>query len=180
MAGMNVASSADVRAVNRELPLVPFIDFLLCLVAFLLVTAVWSASSRMNADSRIPGPSGSDAPDVRRLHVELHGDSFRLVWRLGSTVLESVKVPRRALRTADGSVRFPDLGHALAAEWRSFGTHKAPGDARQDEAVLHTGNAVEYGDLVGVLDAIAGIERPLGAAGAAAKVPAFRVSFAVD
>lgn len=28
------------RETNQELPLVPFIDFLLCLVSFLLITAV--------------------------------------------------------------------------------------------------------------------------------------------
>ena len=41
MATLDIATAAERRTVNRELPLVPFIDFLLCIVAFLLVTSGW-------------------------------------------------------------------------------------------------------------------------------------------
>lgn len=180
MAGMNVASQGEGRELNRELPLVPFIDFLLCLVAFLLVTAVWSLSARMDADVRVPGPAGSEPSTTKRLHVELRGESFRLVWRQGSTVVESVDVPRRATLTATGDARFPDLGRAIADQWRTLGVHQAPTDPKSDEAVVHAGNAVEYGELVGVLDAIASAERGVSVAGGTARVPAFHVSFAVD
>ncbi len=57
MAGIDVGGGhGGKRATNHEHPLIPFIDFLLCLVAFLLVTAVWSQMARINADARVPGP----------------------------------------------------------------------------------------------------------------------------
>ena len=40
------------RATNHELPLVPFIDFLLCLVSFLLITAVWSQMAPCSTSRR--------------------------------------------------------------------------------------------------------------------------------
>ena len=60
MAGIDVGGGHGRRSVNQELPLVPFIDFLLCLVMFLLVTAVWSQMARLNADAQVPGPPNPD------------------------------------------------------------------------------------------------------------------------
>ena len=49
MAGIDVGGGhGGKRSTNHEIPLIPFIDFLLCLVAFLLVTAVWSQMARIN------------------------------------------------------------------------------------------------------------------------------------
>ena len=62
MAGIDVGGHGGKRATNHEIPLIPFIDFLLCLVAFLLVTAVWSQMARINADARVPGPPQQDEP----------------------------------------------------------------------------------------------------------------------
>jgi len=48
MAGIDTGGGhGGKRATNHEIPLIPFIDFLLCLVAFLLVTAVWSQMARI-------------------------------------------------------------------------------------------------------------------------------------
>lgn len=46
------------RARSFELPLVPFIDLLLCCVMFLLVSAVWNRVASMDAEE----PLSSDAP----------------------------------------------------------------------------------------------------------------------
>lgn len=180
MAGIDVRSRSDGRELNHELPLVPFIDFLLCLVAFLLVTAVWSLSARMAADAQVPGPLGTEATAARRLHVEVRRDTFHLVWRLGSTVIDTVDVPRHPVRNRDGDVRYPELARTIAEVWRSGGSHKAPTDLRQDEAVLHTGDALEFGEIVGVLDAFAATERSAASRDVTTSIPAFRVSFAVD
>ena len=42
MAGISVSSGGGKRAVDHEIPLVPFIDLLLCCIMFLLVAAVWN------------------------------------------------------------------------------------------------------------------------------------------
>src|SRR5690606_5517708 len=50
------------RAVNQELPLVPFIDFLLCLVLFLL--ASFSASGELPIDKNVKLPNAQNAEDM--------------------------------------------------------------------------------------------------------------------
>jgi biopolymer transport protein ExbD len=43
------------KSVDHSIPLVPFIDLLLCCVMFLLVTAVWNQLARLNANQQQPG-----------------------------------------------------------------------------------------------------------------------------
>lgn len=51
------------KSVDHSIPLVPFIDLLLCCVMFLLVTAVWNQLARINANQQQPGqPSTPDTP----------------------------------------------------------------------------------------------------------------------
>jgi len=70
MAGIDVGGGhGGKRATNHEIPLIPFIDFLLCLVAFLLVTAVWSQMARINADARVPGPPKDEPPEEMKKQI---------------------------------------------------------------------------------------------------------------
>ncbi|HVW28949.1 MAG TPA: biopolymer transporter ExbD [Polyangiaceae bacterium] len=50
------------RAVNAELPLVPFIDFLLCIVLFLL--ASFSATGELPVDKNVKLPSAQNVDDM--------------------------------------------------------------------------------------------------------------------
>jgi len=50
------------RSVNQELPLVPFIDFLLCIVLFLL--ASFSASGELPVDKNVKLPSAMNVADM--------------------------------------------------------------------------------------------------------------------
>jgi len=50
------------RAVNAELPLVPFIDFLLCIVLFLL--ASFSATGELPVDKNVKLPSAQNVMDM--------------------------------------------------------------------------------------------------------------------
>src|SRR5512147_1138641 len=104
MAGIDTGGGhGGKRPVNMELPLIPFIDFLLCLVAFLLVTAVWSQMARINADARVPGPprpedQEQEPPKEKDLHVEMRGEhKFQLVWKEGSTVVNTIDVVRKSV-----------------------------------------------------------------------------------
>jgi len=58
MAGVNVESGGKGgrRAVDSEINMIPMIDLLVCAISFLLITAVWSHMSRINADAQVPGP----------------------------------------------------------------------------------------------------------------------------
>jgi hypothetical protein len=66
MATIDVGGRSSRRELNRELTLVPFIDFLLCIVAFLLVTAVWSQMARLEAQANVPGGAWTPFTRVRR------------------------------------------------------------------------------------------------------------------
>ena len=43
------------KPLNAELNLVPYIDLLTCMVAFLLITAVWTQLARLKVDQRGEG-----------------------------------------------------------------------------------------------------------------------------
>jgi biopolymer transport protein ExbD len=169
------------RALDLEIQLVPFIDFLLCLVAFLLVTAVWSQMARLDADARVPGKP-DDTVDVskeRKLHVEMRSaDHFRLIWKAGDTVMNTTDVPKKAVIVGtQGDFRYPDLAQAIEREWTASGSHRLSSDPKLDQAVLHTDNSTPFNELVAVMDALYTPKR--GSSGPR-PVPAFNVSFAVD
>ena len=46
------------KSLNAELNLVPYIDLLTCMVAFLLITAVWTQLARLNASQKGQGQAG--------------------------------------------------------------------------------------------------------------------------
>ncbi len=178
MATISTGGAQGRRSVNSELPLVPFIDFLLCLVAFLLVTAVWSQMARLETTAKVPGQVTTPTEPVKQLHVRVKDSSFELVWKRGDTVLVTSQVVRRAEKRADGSVGYPELAQRLSAEWQSNGEHKGAMDGQRDIAVLHSPNNMEFGDLAGIIDAIHAPSRSFGPQ--QEKVAAFSVAFAAD
>lgn len=186
MAGIDVGGHGGKRATNHELPLIPFIDFLMCLVAFLLVTAVWSQMARINADARVPGPPRPEEPvepkKERQLHVEMKGESkFQLVWKEGNTVINTIDIERKAVPVGvGGDVTFPDLAKKISEEWTANGSHRAATDTKLDQAVLHTDNSTPFHDVVAVIDAIYEPKREFNGGGKTEKVPAFNVTFAVN
>ncbi|HVW26786.1 MAG TPA: biopolymer transporter ExbD [Polyangiaceae bacterium] len=168
------------RELNHELPLVPFIDFLLCIVAFLLVTAVWSQMARLDANAKVPTNTGeAPAEPTPELHVDMRPhDKFVLTWRQGGTVLAQEETPRvRSPAAEGGGVRYPELSRRLETSWATRGVHRAPADLRRDRAVLHASNDAAFEEIVGAMDAIAGVRRAAANGRGAA---AFDVVFAAD
>jgi len=142
MAGIDVGGGhGGRRSVNQELPLVPFIDFLLCLVMFLLVTAVWSQMARLNADAQVPGPPQDTPPDdvkkEKTLHVEMKGDRvFQLVWKEGTTVVNTIEVPKKQVAFGENEYTYPDLAKKVEDEWKQNGGHRGATDTKFDQAIL--------------------------------------------
>lgn len=62
------------KSVDSEIPLVPFIDLLLCCIMFLLVTAVWNQLARIDANQQAPGAESLDEqpPEEPKLKLILH------------------------------------------------------------------------------------------------------------
>ena len=69
------------KPLNADLNLVPYIDLLTCMVAFLLITAVWSQLARLEAHQKGQGQAGEDTPPekVFKLVVLVNDSGFNLV-----------------------------------------------------------------------------------------------------
>lgn len=186
MAGIDVGGK-DKRSFDHSLPLVPFIDFLLCLISFLLITAVWSQMARLNADARVPGRSESPPQDAkeRTLHVEVKatslGQGFALVWKEGSRVLETRDVPVDVSSNA-GPPTYPKLAEAINLAWaQNPGRHFAPSDPRLDQIVLHTENSTPFEHVVAIIDAANHTQRAWRTpTGQEVQRPALNLTFAVN
>jgi hypothetical protein len=155
MAGISVGGGKHGRrALDHSLPLVPFIDFMICLVAFLIVTAVWTQLSRINATGLAPGGAiGPTTGPQKELHVVASAQGFDLRWQQGQTVLEAQHVARVPLQTGV-DLRFPALTEAITKEWQALGQHRAASDPKLDRAVLHVPNSLPFSEIVAMLDSL--------------------------
>jgi biopolymer transport protein ExbD len=199
MGGVNVGGGGNGgrRSLDTEINMIPMIDLLMVTISFLLITAVWVQSSRIDANANVPGPvsetppctdaAGSPCKPEARLHVQSSDPSkFVLVWKEGQTVVRTAEVPREASRTKVGKdgktiVTFPALATRIAEEWKAAGVHRDPTDRKFDQAVVHAANDMPYGEIVAVMDAVAQPKRSIGTSpGHAAQTAAFEMTFATD
>jgi biopolymer transport protein ExbD len=186
MAGISVdGSSGGRRSLDSELNMVPMIDLLMVTISFLLITAVWSHSARLDASAKVPGQivddgSPKDAEEAS-LHVRSNEDgNFLLEWKQGKTVLSFKEVPRKeSVSVVKGKriVRFAELEKEIAAEWGAHGVHREASDPKTDRAVLHANNDAQYSTMVAMLDAMGTPERQLKSG---VHVPAFATVLATD
>ena len=199
MGGVNVdgGGKGGRRSVDTEINMIPMIDLLMVTISFLLITAVWVQSSRIDANANVPGQatdvppctdaSGAPCKPEARLHVQSTDPSkFVLVWKEGATVVRTAEVPREASRTKIGKdgrtiVAFPALAARINEEWKAAGVHRDPTDRKFDKAVVHAGNDMPYGEIVAVMDAVSQPKRAIGTTpGHAAQTAAFEMTFATD
>jgi biopolymer transport protein ExbD len=69
------------KPLNADLNLVPYIDLLTCMVAFLLITAVWSQLARLSVQQKGQGQAGEDTPPekVFKLVIVVNSEGYNLV-----------------------------------------------------------------------------------------------------
>ena len=69
------------KPLNAELNLVPYIDLLTCMVAFLLITAVWTQLARLSASQKGQGQAGEETPPEQQVKivVVVNQEGFNLV-----------------------------------------------------------------------------------------------------
>jgi biopolymer transport protein ExbD len=83
------------KSVNSEIPLIPFIDLLLCCVMFLLVTAVWNQLARLNANQQQAGQQSQvDQLDQEKIRVVLQVQAVGYV--IASTAGDRLEIPKVA------------------------------------------------------------------------------------
>lgn len=92
MGGVNVDSGGHggKKNVDSEIPLIPFIDLLLCCIMFLLVTAVWNKLARLDANQQQPGreaPMDAEPPEERiRLFLQIKNTGYVLAATDGTNI----------------------------------------------------------------------------------------------
>src|ERR1700690_4195087 len=190
MAGaVAVGGSGGRKSLDSEINMIPMIDLLMVTISFLLITAVWTHMSRVEADAQVPGPPRPDVEQEKvepekQLHVMMQSeDKFVLVWKQGQTTVDSIDVPRKDVVTQQGAVevvRFPALAAKCETEGRAKGQHSNPTDKKLDQAILHTDNKTEFKYIIGVIDAIYQVHREMQLGGKTEKLPAFNITFAVN
>jgi biopolymer transport protein ExbD len=57
------------KPLNADLNLVPYIDLLTCMVAFLLITAAWTQLARLEARQKGKGEAGEDTPPPPQVNI---------------------------------------------------------------------------------------------------------------
>src|SRR5258708_29220919 len=98
------------KSLDSEINMIPMIDLLMVTISFLLITAVWTHMSRINADAQVPGPPRPDVEQEKiepekQLHVMMQGDEkFVLVWKQGSRTVDSVDGMRKDVVQQEGAV----------------------------------------------------------------------------
>ncbi len=177
------------KSLDSEINMIPMIDLLMVTISFLLITAVWTHRSRINADAQVPGPPRPDVEQEKvepekQLHVMMQSeDKFVLVWKQGSTTVDSIDVPRKDAPITEGNIkvfRYPDLAAKIESEWKAKGQHSNPTDRKLDQAILHTDNKTEFKYIIGVIDAIYQTHRDMNLGTKTEKMPAFNITFAVN
>jgi biopolymer transport protein TolR len=123
------------KPTNVELNLVPFIDMMSCLVAFLLITAVWTNIGQLDVRGGGRPPSDVDRAPPRTLSVLVAADSL---W-LGSSDGDRVR-----LVTPAGDRDWGGLARALV------------GVRPEDTVEVGGEDRVVYGDLVAAIDVVSG------------------------
>jgi biopolymer transport protein ExbD len=191
MGGVDVGGGGGKKrkSLDSEINMIPMIDLLMVTISFLLITAVWTHMARINADAQVPGPPRPDVEQEKvepekQLHVMMQAeDKFVLVWKQGSTTVDSIDVLRKDVVQQEGAVqvvRFPDLAAKIETEWKAKGQHSNATDKKLDQAILHTDNKTEFKYIIGVIDAIYQTHRDLQLGGKTEKLPAFNITFAVN
>jgi biopolymer transport protein ExbD len=94
MGGISVGGGhGGKKSVDSEIPLVPFIDLLLCCVMFLLVTAVWNQLARLNANQQQPGQQApNEPPPEEKIKVILQVSATGFV--ISSTAGDRIEIPK--------------------------------------------------------------------------------------
>lgn len=92
------------KAVDADIPLIPFIDLLLCCVMFLLVTAVWNRLASVPANQDVPSPNAVDVvpPDAVSLYLQVTHEGYTLASSAGDHVdipMNAGVYDQEALRT---------------------------------------------------------------------------------
>lgn len=139
------------RKQGVALNLTPFIDFLSCILAFLMITAVWTEVSALNLEQSVnenPAPVVTDRPLPLTIRIHDRGmDVFRNAENL-------LQIPLK-----DGHQDREALTHVLSQDRSVYPT--------ENMVIINVQDGIPYGDAMSVLDTtnLYGYSSPLMAGG---------------
>ena len=131
------------KALDSEVPLIPFIDLLLCCIMFLLVTAVWNQLARLNANQQQPGqqaPQDQPPPEERvKLILQVQNTGY---------VIAS---------TAGDRITIPKTGDAFdTEELRNKLIERHRLEPNRRDLIVAPEDGVQYADVVEAMDIVVG------------------------
>jgi biopolymer transport protein ExbD len=140
MATIDLGSGDSRRKnVDANIPLIPFIDLLLCCVMFLLVTAVWNQLASHDVVQSVPGGSADAAPpDALKLVLQVNAGGYVL----SSTAGDRFEIPKAGDR------------YDRAALCDRLKIYRASDPNRRD-LTLNADDGVVYEAIVQAMDAAA-------------------------
>jgi biopolymer transport protein ExbD len=143
MGGISVGGGhGGKKNVDSEIPLVPFIDLLLCCVMFLLVTAVWNQLAKLNANQQQPGQQApNEPPPEEKVKVILQVQASGFV--LASTAGDRIEVPK-----SGDQYDMEGLREKLQERKRL--------DPNRKDLVVAPEDGVRYEDVVASMDMVVG------------------------
>jgi len=131
------------KSMNAELNLVPFIDFLSCLIAFLMITAVWSEIAALDQEQAVSNsntpPEQTDKEPVPPLVVHISKDRVRAERKKD----DPNNPPIELAKVGDKQ----DL--TKLREWLEKDKSTYP---EEPMITIYTEDGVPYSDMMGVLD----------------------------
>ena len=129
------------KPLSAELNLVPYIDLLTCMVAFLLITAVWTQLARLEVQQRGQGEADSQAVvETLRIAVAVHDGGFNLV--VGS---DQKPIPLKP-DGAGGVLDYARLGDELRAVKRQY--------PDKSDIQIRSSDAMVFDKLVKTMDVV--------------------------
>lgn len=131
------------KSVDSEIPLVPFIDLLLCCIMFLLVTAVWNKLARLEMNQQQPGRQGQiDQQQEERVRfiLQITNQGYRLSAQDGTELPLIEKVGDRF-----------DL-----AGLREKLRERRQQDPNRRDIIITPEDGVIYADVVAAMDIVVG------------------------
>ncbi len=139
------------KAVDADIPLIPFIDLLLCCVMFLLVTAVWNRLASVDVSQQVPSenaPADTPPPEISYYLQVTHAG-----YTLASTAGDRIDIPlngetydRETLRTRLQERRAADPGRRDIIVSPEDGVHYEDVIAGMDTALGVGFSEVSVGD----------------------------------
>ena len=143
MGGINVGGGhGGKKSVDSEIPLVPFIDLLLCCVMFLLVTAVWNQLARIDANQQQPGQQApNEPPPEEKIKVILQVQASGFV--LASSAGDRIEIPK-----SGDTYDMEQLREKLQERKRL--------EPNRRDLVVAPEDGVQYKDVVASMDMVVG------------------------